>query len=185
MARTNGDWLMGRIATFSIVAVITVLFFWAISSAPDSQPSQEQASSYPEPSGYVVDQSGVLSPETEDLLTNQLTQLNEATGIQMAVVTIPTTNGVPIEEYSIELAESWGVGDAEQDSGILFITATEDRQVRFEIGYGMEGALTDSQGGRILDNSVIPHFKNNNFEAGIIDGVGALIHHVTQDSNVN
>lgn len=182
MTRTNGDWLLGQITLFVVTGLAVALFIFAIVNV---EPAEKVATEYPSPSGYVVDQSDTLSPETETLLTNQLTQLDEATGIQIAVVTIPTTNGVPMPEYSLGLAETWGIGDAEEDSGILFITATEDRQTRFEIGYGMEGILTDSQGGRILDDAVIPDFKNNNFEAGIINGVAALINHVTNTQNVN
>lgn len=173
-----------RIGVFIVVAAIVIGLFTLLSSVEPQDPSS-RTTSYPAASGYIVDESDILSPDVESLLTTQLTQLNDATGIQIAVVTIPTTNGIPMPEYSIGLAETWGIGDAEADSGILFITATEDRQTRFEIGYGMEGILTDSQGGRILDNSVIPHFKNNDFETGIVEGVGALIHHVTNNQNVN
>lgn len=167
-----------------LIPVVLLLVVLGIASTVE-QPQMITQETPLAPIGYVVDTSDVLTPDAESLLTNQLKQLDEATGIQIAVVTLPTTNGEPLADYSVRLAHSWGVGNAEQDSGIMFITAVEDRDLRIDVGYGLEGALTDSQTGKILDTAVVPRYKEGNYEAGIVEGVNALIHHLTNTQNGN
>lgn len=89
------------------------------------------------------------------------------TKAQVVVVTISSLKGRPLEEYALELARAWGVGDKEKDSGIVLLVAKEERKARIEVGYGLEGAIPDGKAGRILDEQLIPSFKEGRFDEGI------------------
>lgn len=127
---------------------------------------------YPEPTGYVVDEARVLKPETVNTLNNELK--NYDSKAQIAVVMIKTTSPLVIEDYSIKLAEKWKPGYKGKDNGVIFLVATDDRKDRIEVGRGLEGTLTDLQAQQILDNIVKPSFKNNNWDQGVLDGVHAI-----------
>lgn len=127
---------------------------------------------YPSPSGYVVDEAGVLSETTKGRLNEDLKAFDKQA--QIAVVTVKTTQPLSIDEYSINLATQWGIGQAGKDNGILFIVATEDRKVKIEVGYGLEGTINDAKAGRILDNNVVPYLKDNNWDDGVLSGVNAI-----------
>ena len=126
-------------------------------------------------SGRVNDTADMIPPETELRIEEKLAALEEATGAQMAVLTIASLEGEAIEEYSLEVAETWGLGRAEQDDGVLMLIARDDRKMRIEVGYGLEGDLTDAQAGRILNNILRPAFRAGDFGGGIEGGVDAVI----------
>lgn len=128
---------------------------------------------FPEPSGYVVDSAGVLTDSTEVALTDQLKKFNETA--QIAVVTVKTTAPLSLEEYSIKLAEKFGVGDAKEDNGVILLIVTEDRKLRIEVGYGLEGKITDAAAGQLLDNYVVPELRNGDWDAGALAGVIGII----------
>lgn len=128
----------------------------------------------PPPSGYVTDLAGMLSAATEQRLERALRSFEESDSTQIAVLTIPTLEGEVLEEYSLRVAETWGIGQKEHDNGALLLVARDDRKIRIEVGYGLEGRLTDLLAGRIIDNEITPRFRQKDFDGGITAGVGAM-----------
>ncbi len=126
-------------------------------------------------SGRVNDTADLIPPEIEQRIDLKLAGLEQATGAQMAVLTIPSLEGEALEEYSLRVAETWQLGRAEQDDGLLMLIARDDRKMRIEVGYGLEGDLTDAQAGRILNNILRPAFRGGDFGGGIEAGVDAVI----------
>lgn len=125
---------------------------------------------YPDPTNYVVDSVGVLT-NVNELNAN----LKGFDGIvQIAVAVVKTTEPLSIEEYGIKLAEKWKVGYAGKDNGAIIILATEDRKVRIEVGYGLEGQIPDAVAGRIIDESMIPYLKQSDWSGAVASGVEAL-----------
>lgn len=147
-----------------LVAVVVVTFCPA-AAAPAA------ALEVPFLSGRVVDEAEILSPEAEQRLTATLEQLEAQTGAQVAVLTVPSLGGEALEEYSLRVAETWKLGGAERDDGVLLLIARDDRQMRFEVGYGLEGAIPDILAGRILDQAVRPRFRDGDFDGGVTDGI--------------
>lgn len=125
--------------------------------------------------GRVVDQAGILSPNTERTLTTMLAEHEAQTSNQIAVLTIPSLQGETIETYSIRVAETWALGTAANDNGVLLLVAVADRELRIEVGLGLEGALTDAVAGRIIRNDIVPLFRENDYESGVLVGVQSII----------
>ena len=132
------------------------------------------AQTFPQQQGLVSDYAGLLSSGAEEQMEARLLQLEQDTTHEVAVVTVVSLEGEPPEDYAVGLFEAWGIGKKDQNNGILFLIALEDREVRIEVGYGLEGVITDGRTGRILDREVVPHFKNGDYERGIIAGVDAI-----------
>lgn len=127
------------------------------------------------PIGYVTDFANILSDDTELSLESRLESFAKETSIEIAVVTVNSLDGDSIENYANELFREWGVGKKEYNNGILFLVAPNERKVRIEVGYGLEGAMPDIQAGYIIDNIVVPAFKNGNYDSGVVEGVDATI----------
>ncbi len=125
--------------------------------------------------GRVNDYANLLSPQTEQALDNALAQLEQQDSTQVVVLTIPSLKGAALEEYSLAVAEAWKIGQKKQDNGAIFLVAKDDRKMRIEVGYGLEGRLTDLLTGRILDQEVRPLFRAGKFEAGIVAGTASII----------
>jgi uncharacterized protein len=125
--------------------------------------------------GRVNDTADLIPADTEQRIEQKLAALEQATGAQMAVLTIASLEGEVLEEYSLRVAETWQLGRAEQDDGVLMLIARDDRKMRLEVGYGLEGDLTDAQAGRILNNILRPAFRAGDFGGGIEAGVDAVI----------
>lgn len=125
--------------------------------------------------GRVVDEADILSPNTERTLTTLLTEHEQETSNQVAVLTIPSLEGEPIEAYSIRVAEAWGLGTEERDNGVLLTVAVDDRRMRIEVGYGLEGVLPDAIASRIIRHELRPHFRKGDFDAGVLAGVQAIL----------
>src|ERR1700742_4315712 len=126
-------------------------------------------------SGRVVDQTGTLSSDTIASLTQTLKDLQARKGSQIAVLIVPTTAPETIEQYSIRVAEAWKIGRKKIDDGALLVVAKNDRHLRIEVGYGLEGALTDATTKRIIDEVITPKFKAGDFAGGIAAGVNRMI----------
>lgn len=124
---------------------------------------------------WVTDTSTALDPKTIALLNERAAAFERDTTSEIAIVVIRSLDGLPIEEATVKLFQMWGIGKKNHDNGLLFLWSTGDRRVRVEVGYGLEGALPDGKVGAILDQYVIPRFKANQFDQGVLDGVGALI----------
>ena len=129
----------------------------------------------PELTGRVVDEANLLSTSTEADLVEMLQAHETETGQQVVVVTVQSLNGRTIEEFGVELGRAWGIGQAEQDNGVLLIVAPNERQVRIEVGYGLEGALTDAKASVIIQNEIIPAFRTGDRARGIVDGTRAIL----------
>ncbi len=129
----------------------------------------------PRLSERVIDQADILSPSTENALIAMLKAHEESTSNQVAVLTIRSLEGASIESYSLDVAETWGLGTAEFDNGVLLLVAYEDREMRIEVGRGLEGDLTDVIAGRIIRNEMTPQFRNGDFDGGVMAGVQGII----------
>ncbi len=119
----------------------------------------------PELTGRIVDMAGILSDEEEAELTRYLAGLETETSVQIVLVSVPAIEGA-IEDYTIRLAEHWGLGQAESDNGVLVLVSVEDRRARIEVGYGLESVIPDGLGGRILRDELAPRFANGEYAAG-------------------
>ena len=104
--------------------------------------------------------------------------LREKTTAEVVIVTVNTTDGEEISDYTTNLAREWGIGDKEKNNGVLILLAREDREVFVAVGYGLEGALPDSKTGRILDNYAVPYFKNDNFSLGLLETYKSVVNEV-------
>jgi uncharacterized protein len=129
----------------------------------------------PAPDGYVTDRAHLLSSRTERELDNFLRSFEDSDSTQIVVLTIPSLEGEALDEYSLRVAETWGVGQKGRDNGALLLVARDDRKMRIEVGYGLEGRLTDLMAGRIVDNVIAPRFRQGDFDGGIVAGVDAMV----------
>ena len=136
------------------------------------------------PKGRVSDFAGQFSAAELTALENFLQEVERKTTAEIAVVTVKNLDGGDIDDYATRLFERWGIGKKGKDNGALLIAAIEDRKVRIEVGYGLEGAIPDARAGRILDESVIPFFKNGQYGAGLTEGARALALLVAQEAGI-
>jgi uncharacterized protein len=125
--------------------------------------------------GRVVDQTGTLSSGDIESLQQTLRAFESRKGSQIAVLIVPTTAPETIEQYSLRVAETWKIGRKKIDDGALLVVAKNDRHLRIEVGYGLEGALTDATSKRIIDEDITPKFKSGDFAGGISAGVNRMI----------
>lgn len=125
--------------------------------------------------GRVVDQTGTLSSSDQAGLSRALTDFEKRKGSQIAVLIVPTTQPESIEQFSIRVAEAWKIGRSKVDDGAILLVAKNDRKLRIEVGYGLEGALTDVTTKRIIDEVIAPRFKTGDFAGGISAGVDRII----------
>jgi uncharacterized protein len=125
--------------------------------------------------GRVVDQTATLSSGEIDGLQQTIRSFEASKGSQIAVLIVPTTSPETIEQYSIRVAEAWKIGRKKYDDGVLLVVAKNDRKLRIEVGYGLEGALTDVASKRIIDEVITPNFRRGDFAGGIAQGVSAMM----------
>lgn len=146
-------------------------------------PAQEPA--WPStPSGFVTDDAGMLSPGESAGIERRLRVLEARTGAQIALVTVATTDPLPIEEYAVRLYERWGVGRRGEDNGILVLVAAGDRAVRIEVGYGLEGAVPDVTAHRLIREVVLPAFQAGRFGDGLDRATADLAERVAREYGV-
>lgn len=116
---------------------------------------------------YCNDFANVLSGSTKNAVLQRAAQLEEQSGIQLVISTVPDMGGQDIESYALEMARSYGIGQKEKDNGVLILLAKEERKIRIEVGYGLEGILPDSKAGRLIDQYALSALKQNDFDAGL------------------
>lgn len=133
---------------------------------------------------YVQDYADVISPASEKIIYSLGRELDAKTTAQVAVLTVPTLDGEPIESYALNVLRSWGIGSKDKNNGVLIVVATQDRQSRIEVGYGLEGALPDGLTGRIQDQAMLPFFREGQYDKGIVNGYAATAATVAQEYNV-
>ena len=130
---------------------------------------------YPSLTGRVVDQAGVMSAQSVSDITAKSKSLEEKSGTQLAVATVSSLQGSDIETYANELFRYWKLGQANKNNGVLLLVAPNEHKVRIEVGYGLEGTLTDALSSTIISSAIIPHFKDGDFSGGIERGVDGII----------
>lgn len=130
---------------------------------------------FPPLSGRVVDQAGILSAATRERLTAMLAAHEAASREQVVIVTLASLQGLPIEDFGYRLGRSWGIGEKGKNTGALLIIAPKDRAVRIEVGYGLEGRLTDAISRAIIERDIVPAFRQGNFDRGVLAGTAALL----------
>jgi uncharacterized protein len=133
------------------------------------------AADVPYLTGRITDNAQLLSQEVNRSLSDSLQAHEKRTGNQIAVLTISSLGGESIEDYSVRVFESWKLGQKGKDNGVLIVVVPDDRRMRIEVGYGLEGTLTDAMAGRIIQTVMTPKFKNGDFEGGIVEGAGAVM----------
>jgi len=130
---------------------------------------------FPELTGRVVDRAEMLSPDVEARLSQMLQAHEQASTEQVVVVTLADLQGFPIEDFGYQLGRHWGIGQEDEDNGALLIVAKEERKIRIEVGYGLEGRLTDADSSVIINRIISPAFRQGDFQAGIVNGAAAMI----------
>ena len=150
------------------------LALWLLLSVTASIPGV-QAQSFPALSGRVVDQAQLLDSSQTAALSATLAEHEAQTSNQIVVATIPDLDGYAIADYANRLGRQWQIGTAENNNGVLLVVAPNERKVRIEVGYGLEGALTDALSSIIIQREILPAFRNDNYAVGIDNGVNAII----------
>lgn len=151
----------------SVVLFICLLAVGTLACAAQPQ--------FPPLSGRVVDQAGLLSQGAERKLTAKLAAHEQATSQQLVVVTLKSLDGLTIDQYGYRLGRHWGIGQKGKDNGSLLIVAPNERKVRIEVGYGLEGTLTDALSFNIIDQVILPKFRKGQMQAGIVAGTDAIL----------
>jgi uncharacterized protein len=126
-------------------------------------------------SGRVVDQAQILSPQVERRLDELLAAHERETSNQLVVATVRTLGDYEIADYAVELGRAWRLGQAGRDNGVILLFAPNERQVRIEVGYGLEGALPDATAFSIVQNEILPRFRQGDFDAGVLAGTAAIL----------
>ena len=149
--------------------VLAVLSLFVMAGAALAAPK------FPPLTGRVVDNAGLLSPDAEQRLTTELADLEAKTGRQMVVATLPDLQGYEIEDYGYQLGRAWGIGDKTRNDGVLLLVAPNAKKVRIEVGYGLEGILTDALSSLIIQDKILPAFRSGKMEEGVVSGAEAVI----------
>ncbi|MDD4615850.1 MAG: TPM domain-containing protein [Alphaproteobacteria bacterium] len=149
-----------------LAIVVLCVFFFCQTAA---------ALTFPRLTGRVVDDAHILSPQTIQSLDKKLEDYERGTGNQVVVATIPSLQGTDIEDYGYQLGRTWQIGQKGKDNGALLIVAPNERKVRIEVGYGLEPLLTDAVSSTIIQGIIIPAFRQNDMEKGVINGTDAVL----------
>jgi uncharacterized protein len=160
--------LIPRLAAAAWAAAALLLF--AVPSAHAQEPV-----AVPPLTSPVTDVAGILTPDQSAALDAKLRAFEQARGSQVAVLVVPTTQPEEIEQYAIRVAEAWKLGREGVDDGALLLVAVQDRRVRIEVGYGLEGALPDATANRIIDEVIVPAFRGGDYYGGISTGVDRML----------
>lgn len=163
----------------TLVCAATCLTLGCAAEAEDNPQAQSTDAPALELTGRVVDAASIISAGVEADLTAKLEALESDTGVQLVVATTPSLDGREIDAYSLDLANAWGIGSAERDDGLLLLVAPNERQVRIDVGYGLEASVKDEEAAAIIYEAIVPEFRTGDFEAGIAKGVDRLVLEVT------
>lgn len=161
------------------ILLLQCFFAACATAAPQIPPKPTAAAGI-----YVQDYAQVLSAEDKRRLLSIGQELDDKTTAQLAVVTVKTLDGQPIEDYALSILREWGIGNKEKNNGALIVVAVQDRRSRIEVGYGLEGLLTDGLTGRIQDQAMIPYFRKGNYAAGIVNGYAVTASIIAKDAGV-
>lgn len=164
---TNGR--EGHFGFAGLWAALTSAFLLALLMAVPAA-----AQTFPQLTGRVVDQADIIPPAEEADLTAQLEQLEKTTGHQLVVATVNDLEGQDVADYGYRLGRTWGIGGKEENDGVVFLIAPNERRMNISVGYGLEPILTDALSGRIIRDQVTPRFKDGDYPGGIQAGVNAI-----------
>ncbi len=165
-----------RKKVFVILALILIIFSFKTYSFGIVNPTTNF---------YSNDYANILDEDIEEYIINRNVELEEKTGAQIVVVTVKNLEGNSLEEYATELFRKFGIGDKDKNNGVLLLLALEERQFRIEVGYGLEGTLTDGKTGRIQDDYIIPYLKNDDWNNGVKNGFNAILQEVYNEYNID
>ena len=140
------------------------------------------APTFPALSGRVVDEAGILSTDVEQRLTDKLAALEDKTTDQLVVVTVKSLQGYDIQDYGYQLGRAWGIGQKGKNNGVVLIVAPNEHKVGFEVGYGLEGTLTDALTQVIIQSDILPRFRANDYPGGIERAVDDTIQVIAGDA---
>ncbi len=163
------------------IAILLVLICFAGVNPAHAQDDAQ----LPAPAGFVNDNAGVLSGGARAQIEALLEEIERKTTAEVVVVTVNTTYPLTIEQYAVELFQKWGIGKRGKDNGALMLVAVDDRKVRIEVGYGLEGAITDLHSKIIIQDLVVPAFKKGNYDLGISSGVVMLAKMIRDEYGVD
>lgn len=155
-----------------VPALALVLWLWPAAADP----------TFPALTGRVVDDAQLLGPDVEEQLTADLKALEDKSSDQVVVVTLPSLQNYSIEEFGYQLGRHWGIGTKEKDNGVLLIVAPNEHKVRIEVGRGLEPILTDALSKIIIENGILPRFRDGDYTGGIKDGVRDIVLVLTGDA---
>ncbi|RJS95403.1 TPM domain-containing protein [Salinisphaera sp. Q1T1-3] len=153
------------VVRYGRVMLLALLLVQAAAAAPD----------LPALTGRVVDKADMLSPAAEQRLTDMLAGLEQTNGDQVVVVTVPDLGDTSIVDYGVQLGRAWGIGQKAKDNGALLLIAKKQRAIRIEVGYGLEGQLTDARSSMIVRRIIRPAFRQNDYDGGVIAGTAAIV----------
>ena len=168
---------MTLVPRLAALALTLLLAAWAGALGAKAEPN------FPALTGRVVDQANVLSPDVRASLEAKLKALEDKSGIQLVVATTPSLGGLEIEPYATQLFRAWRLGETKKSNGVLFLVAPNEHKVRIEVGYGLEGTLTDATSKLIIVNAAAPRFKAGDFNGGVSRAVDDIITTLTTDSS--
>jgi len=177
LARWRREWLVARGARYSLAlpqaALAAAIAFMALALAY----------AFPPLTGRIVDEAHIVPQPVVGSITAKLAALEAKSGIQLVVATVKSLSGDEIEPYANALFRAWGLGEKTQNNGVLLLVAPNEHKVRIEVGYGLEGTLTDALSKIIITNAMVPRFKTGDFGGGIERGVDDIITVLTTDSS--
>ena len=153
-----------------ILFIISCLFFVFCANAQ----IEKVIPAKPSPARLVNDFTNTLTNEQKNALESKLVAFDDSTSNQIVIVVLNTTNDYPIEDVALRILRDWGVGNKKTNNGIVLLVAKEDRNVRIEVGYGLEGAIPDITAGQIIDREILPNFKDGNFYRGLDEATTAI-----------
>ncbi|MBN2374072.1 TPM domain-containing protein [bacterium] len=174
------DIKISALIKFAIFLAIIVLVIYPFSCAANAKETF-----FPAPQGYVTDLAKLLSSESVQHLNNLITYMKQKTGSEVAVVTLKTISPYNIEDYAVLLFEKWRIGQKDKDNGILILVAVEERKVRIEVGYGLEGAITDGTAGEIIRQVITPNFKQGRFDQGLLAGTESVLNLIAKEYGIS
>lgn len=157
------------------IPILVTALLLAATALTSVQAQEASTPPFPELTGPVVDQAGLLPGDARASLEQKLRNYDQTSGNQLVVVTVPTLNGYPLEDYGYLLGRHWGIGQKGKNTGALLIVDRDEHQLRIEAGYGLEGTLTDAQSDNIIRNIIVPRFKQGDYPGGIGAGVDAIL----------
>lgn len=161
----------------SLLCLISLFFVWILPVKAMNIPN-------PNSSFYVLDQANLISTSTELDIIEISEALYYETEAQIVLVTLDNLSGYDLEQYSVQLFREWGIGDKDKNNGVLIILALEEREVRIEVGYGLEGAIPDSVAGRILDEYMLPNLQEGNYDQAFSETYNAVLTRVMDEYGI-